>query len=123
MCPYAGDVLPTEATLYYHGLSLPTRRLLDEISVMDKEERTVDVLFKDGDRTVDVTMRLLKRYMYGDSCDETLDREELPDMPGLMLTNAQTQQVQGQHIPLPEYGYQDHGCCCPNRRLCPSKTI
>ena len=85
MCPYAGDVLPAEATLYYHSLSLPARRFLGEISAIHKEERTVDVLFKDGDRTADVTMHLVKRYMYGDSCDETLEREELTVTPGLVL--------------------------------------
>ena len=42
MCPYAGDVLPAEATLYYHSLSLPARRFLGEISAIHKEERTVN---------------------------------------------------------------------------------
>ena len=55
MCPYAGDVLPAEATLYYHSLSLPCRRFLGELSAVDKDARTMDVLFKDGDRAANVS--------------------------------------------------------------------
>ena len=42
--------------MYYHCLSLPCRRFLGEISAVDKGERTVDVLFKDGDRDANVPM-------------------------------------------------------------------
>ena len=44
MCPYAGDVLPAEATLCCHSLSLAASRLLGEVSAIHKEERTVDVV-------------------------------------------------------------------------------
>ena len=42
MCPYAGNVLPVAAKLYYDSLSLPTHRFLGEISAIHKEERTVE---------------------------------------------------------------------------------
>jgi hypothetical protein len=44
----------------------------------------VDVVFKDGDWVVDVFIRLMNRFMYGDSCDETFKREEFVDTPGLV---------------------------------------
>ncbi len=33
-------------------------------------------------------MHLVKRYMYGDSCDEALEREELAGTPGLVLKRS-----------------------------------
>ena len=79
-------MLPAEATIYYHSLSLPARRFLGEVSAIHKERRTVDVQFKDGDHAADVPMHLVKRYMYGDSCDEALEREELAGTPGLRVS-------------------------------------
>jgi hypothetical protein len=46
------------------------------------------VVFKDGDWVVDVLIRLMNRFMYGDSCDETLKREEFEDTPGLVLRHS-----------------------------------
>ena len=88
LCPYSGETSPADATLYYHILSLPCLHFLGEISAVHKGERTVDVLFKDGDRDANVPMHLVKRYMYGDSCDQTLQREELADMCGMNVARS-----------------------------------
>ena len=88
LCPYSGETSPADATLYYHILSLPCLHFLGEISAIHKGERTVDVLFKDGDRDANVPMHLVKRYMYGDSCDQTLQREELADMCGMNVARS-----------------------------------
>ena len=55
LCPYAGERSPADATPYYHSLSLPCRRFLGELSAVDKDARTMDVLFKDGDRAANVS--------------------------------------------------------------------
>ena len=81
-------MLLVEVTIYYHSLSLPARHFLGEVSAIHKERKTVDVQFKDGDHFTDVSIHLVKRYIYGDSCDEALDGEELTDTPGLHVSRC-----------------------------------
>jgi hypothetical protein len=76
MAPYAGAVTPEQAQEYYALWKAPMQRYPGEITAFSKERRTVNIRFKDGDCADAVPMKVVKRALFGDSCEEALLREE-----------------------------------------------
>ena len=98
MAPYAGATTPEQAQEYYALWKAPMRRYAGEITAFSKERHTVNIRFKDGDCADEVPMKVVKRVMFGDSCEQALLREEQAEEPGAPIPRPRGRTYMGDNL-------------------------
>jgi len=98
MAPWAGATTPEQAQEYYALWKAPMQRYSGQITAFSKERRTVDIRFKDGVCADEVPMKVVKRVLFGDSCLESLLREEQESEPVVPVPRPRGRTYMGDNL-------------------------